>query len=756
MRMSHTERTDRLRQALWKAADRLWFPALASPRWRVEDLGDDSEPPIPGLIEPDAVADFLHAECHASRIVELADRILAGQVELLGFGAVPLGQRIDWHADPSSGRQAPRRHWSRIAYLDRDEVGDSRLIWELSRHRFLVTLGQAYRLSGERRYAVRAWEILDSWIRDNPPGVGINWTSSLEVAFRAIAWCWLWHLAPAARFLAEEQRREVLRVLGFHARHIERYFSTYFSPNTHLTGEALGLCYIASFFPASRFSSRWWQLGERVLLEQLGRQIESDGMHFERSPCYHLYSFDFYLHYALLRRSRSLPALEVLRDRLVQMAEVVTALARPDGIIPNIGDDDGGRLIALGASQPGDVSPSLALASALLDAPHLWRESPTNVEAIWILGPEWFSRARRAAGSTAKHSVGAPIHVLGSSGFVICRAAGDYVLASLGLQRRDGTLPAHSHDDALSVELWIRDEPVLVDPGTFTYTGDPDRRRWYRSAAAHNAPIIDGEPRPPSSLHPFRWDRLSQGRLVSTYGGEKFSLIEMCRQVRHGGDVSVHRRRVVGWYGVGWVIWDRVHGWGTRQVELRYQFASVPLHVSECGRFATIDGWSLTLCGGMLDSGQAQYVQSSFAPRYGRLSEGTACSVSSNVELPVDTVAVIRPGGASQVRSRVEEQLLRTEENAIGRVVKIVDATANGPAVRDLIVLAEAPGAHVQLPGVASRYLIVWIRLAESGRKMEALVVGGSPLAGWVMQLEPGAALMVDGRTVEAFGSERA
>ena len=41
----------------------------------------------------------------------------------------------------------------------------------------------------------------------------------------------------------------LLKFLEVSARHVERYLSTYFSPNTHLTGEALGLLYIGTQFP---------------------------------------------------------------------------------------------------------------------------------------------------------------------------------------------------------------------------------------------------------------------------------------------------------------------------------------------------------------------------------------------------------------------------------------------------------------------------------------------------------------------------
>lgn len=53
----------------------------------------------------------------------------------------------------------------------------------------------------------------------------------------------------------------------------------------------------------------------------------------------------------------------------------------------------------------------------------------------------------------------------------------------------------HTHNDQLAVELAINGCPVLVDPGTYVYTGLPGLRNRYRSVHAHNGPwACDREP----------------------------------------------------------------------------------------------------------------------------------------------------------------------------------------------------------------------------------------------------------------------
>src|SRR3989344_1139431 len=77
------------------------------------------------------------------QIIARAEDIGRGYFDLLGYSQLFFGNPVDWHLDAVSGRQAPTVHWSRIDPLDPEMVGDSKVIWELNRHQWLLDLGQA-------------------------------------------------------------------------------------------------------------------------------------------------------------------------------------------------------------------------------------------------------------------------------------------------------------------------------------------------------------------------------------------------------------------------------------------------------------------------------------------------------------------------------------------------------------------------------------------------------------------------------------
>ena len=486
-----------------------------------------------------------------------ADRMLGGTYDLLGYRGVHCTRegRVDWHGDPVHGRRAPRVFYADVPFLS-PEVGDHKIIWELNRHQHWLQLGRAAWLTGDPRYAQAIGAQLESWLADNPPFVGINWASMLEVGLRAISWTWAVHflladpktpaMAPAG--LQSPWLIDMLLGLDRQLTHVERHLSYYFSPNTHLTGEALALYVAGTALPELAASQRWVDTGRRVLLHEIDRQILADGGHVERSMHYQRYTLDFYLLATLTAR---LGGDDAAGDRFEEashrLAGFTRTIADPDGRLPLIGDDDGGMLWPIAGRAADDVRDSLAVAALVAGKPEL---------AAWGIPEEAFWLAGRRAGTLRTISAPAPGScLLHEAGYFVARGA-DRSHAVLDAGPHGYQNGGHAHADALSLTLSIDGRRLLIDPGTCTYTMDASVRDRMRSTASHNTVTLDGRSQ---SLPdgPFHWRSTVDARVVACRRNPAFDVIEA---VHDGYQPARHRRTVVRTPHAGWLIVDVIAG----------------------------------------------------------------------------------------------------------------------------------------------------------------------------------------------------
>jgi hypothetical protein len=654
---------------------------------------------------------------HARAIVERADDAAAGRFHLLGHASLSFGDPIDWQLDPIAGLRAPLVHWSRVPYLDASVVGDHKVVWELNRHQHFVTLGQAYQLTGEERYAAAFAAQLQAWMDANPPKLGINWASSLEVAFRAMSWLWALHLCRGAASVPAPLVSRAERLLVVHARHLERYLSTYFSPNTHLTGEALGLLYLGTLLGDSAEARRWRATGWSTMRDELARQIRPDGVYFEQASWYHRYTIDFYLHALRLVEGTELAADTGGRRRVAEAMERASDhllhLVRPDGSTPIIGDDDGGSLIPLDFPASDDFRGTLALAAVTFgraDYRAVAGDAPASLG--WLLGH---------AGVEAYDALPVRLPVELSRGFpdggvYVMRDGWDERASQLVLDAGPhGALSGgHSHGDALAIDLTVRGAPMLVDPGTFSYVGA--ERDAFRATSAHNTLCLDGR----SSSEPgtaFRWEHWATTTVETWLPTPRFDFFEGS----HDGyarlaSPAVHRRSVLALPRHGWIVVDIVRSDGPHRLSLGFHAAPEVRVQRRDGASAVLShARGVTL--GLAVAGE----NGSLAAAQGWVSRAYGARVAADVltydaDMADDAavltwLAPLAPGEEppTVTRAALGVAWAWTVSFRDGRAELIVDNESRGPVV---------------MGDVRTDVRFLWLRRGTDGRPAELVAIG--------------------------------
>jgi uncharacterized heparinase superfamily protein len=424
------------------------------------------------------------------RIFAAAEDALAHRVRLLGSELAELGPRIDWLRDFKSGVRWPTGYMRDIACVNPNDASDVKVPWELSRLQWLMPAGQAYRLSGDERYAEAARALLESWIDANPYAQSVNWSTTMEVALRILSWSWLFRAFHASRAWSDVAFRErFLCALYLHGDFTERHIERSDVNGNHFTADAAGMVFAGLFFGRGSDAARWHACGWSHLCDELPRQVFPDGVDFEASIGYHRLVAELFLLPALYRRACGLEVPDGYAQRLQAMARFTAAYSRPDGGSPLWGDADDARALPLGRQALTDHRYLVGLAGAAFDVAELRDASGgPRGEAFWLLGPA--AAASLPASDTPPRPPGSSAFADG--GFYVMRNATDHVFVDcgpVGLAGRGG----HGHNDCLAFEAELDGVLLVSDCGLFVYSASFAERNNFRSTAYHNTPSIDGQ-----------------------------------------------------------------------------------------------------------------------------------------------------------------------------------------------------------------------------------------------------------------------
>jgi hypothetical protein len=598
--------------------------------------------------------DFPQSAAHATA---RADRVLNGEYDLLGYhglrfapaggrvdvhGALPAALRpeapsaaVDWQFDPVLNRRPPFAFWADVPYLDA-ACGDHKVIWELNRHQHWLALGRAYWLTDDPKYRNRCLAELRSWLDTNPPLMGINWASMLELAFRSLSWLWAINFFAAPAADDAPWLVDLLVAIDRQLAHVERNLSYYFSPNTHLLGEALALYVTGAALPELAASGRRAALGRKILLDEIPRQIAADGGHCERSTHYHRYTLDFYLLALIVARiGGDDDAVSRFGEVVGRLATAARVLSDDRGRMPHIGDDDGGALWPIIGRAPDDLRDSLAIAAALVDRPEL-QVGRAPEEAYWML-----------AGLSTVHfdsrvPIAAPVRSasLPETGYYVSRSsAGDHLVIDGGPHGYQNG--GHAHADALSLTLTVRGLPLLIDTGTGCYTADAALRDRMRSSTLHNTLTLDDRQQS-VPRGPFHWAHVATTRLNRWRSNDGFDYFDGAHD---GYAPAEHRRRVVALHGDLVVVADLVDGEGTHRAAVHWHI-DPRWTVDPRGARVTLarDGErvGLTVPHGLLETFVGDPVSGLgwYSPAYGRVDRTTTVRVSHSATAPFWMIAV--------------------------------------------------------------------------------------------------------------------
>jgi Heparinase II/III-like protein/Heparinase II/III N-terminus len=458
-------------------------------------------------------------------------------------------------------------------------------------------------------------------------------------------------------------------------------------------------------------AEHWRKFGEATLVHEMQSQVSTDGVYCELSSYYHCYAADFYLHALILARSNGIALPDWMWSRLNQMLEFVMHFTRPDGTIPLLGDDDGGRVLMWGARDYRSYRDGLCSGAVLFQRGDFKHQAlEFSEDTLWLLGPEaWplFNAIPIHASLELSKSYVQAGYFVQRSGW---GAADSHLVFDCGgLGAPSG---GHGHADSLSFTLFSGGHDLLIDPGTSVYNCQPDYREYFRSTAAHNSVVVDGMSQS-RTRGTFDWKAKASATLLSQFSLQDIEYVDGEHDgYVHLGNGITHRRRIIYIRPDYWIVLDELGGTGEHQFDFLYHFGpESKLNIFgdenrgevDCRASSGKAGLQLFLYAS--DSiradavgGQQRPIQGWSSERYGERRPSSVLRASIRGIAPVSMMSFLIPGKEATVSRRFKGNSRQT----IAAAVRVGDYD-------DIVVMAVEDG-DLQIMDCEMRGEFFWLR----------------------------------------------
>jgi hypothetical protein len=460
-------------------------------------------------------------------LVEEAQEICSGMVRL--FGGPPVALQLT----PTENRH----HWT-IAEEWLHPESDIKDQWEPARLGWIFTLGRAYRLTADERYADTFWVLLETFLNSNPPNLGLNWASAQEVALRILAMCFGGEVFSASPSSTVDRKRTLWGAIAAHARRIPpTMVYAKAQNNNHLVSEALGLLTAGMVLQSHPKAARWQALGWKWLNKALQTQILEPGEYIQHSTNYHRVMLQAALWAESLNRysGKTYPAASLahLADATNWLASWLDPIS---GNTPNLGHNDGALILPMAQADFRDYRPVLQACA------HAFLRQPVFSNGPWDELSAWLNL------SSSESSAPLSLDRLDSKDAQRLNKKNSWSrLRVVEYHERP------SHADQLSVDLWWNGINLAMDAGTYRYTAPSPWQNALARTRVHNTVEMEGTDQMQYASR-FLWLHWAQAKILPEYCATGTITVEHNGYAKFG---LVHRRTLSA-ISTGWRIVDEI------------------------------------------------------------------------------------------------------------------------------------------------------------------------------------------------------
>lgn len=433
---------------------------------------------------------------------------------------------------------------------------DEEWCFMLNRMDYLIDLVAATLVTGDRSYAHRALELIDSWIGAHPQVEPELSTRTLDTGIRLVAWAQVLPVLEHLGLLDDARLAAIRKSIYDQTSYLEAHYLPKYETSNWGSIQTLGVLFTLCTIEEEPERHPQWQWAFDRAASQMRAQVYPDGVDWEQSTMYHVEVLLGALRTRHAFEVRGIEAPAHLIDASARLSRALCAQMMPSGKIDAQGDSDRCNvrgLLALCAAMCHDGTIKAACGRQRLDNQDLF---------------EYGCSVEDALGRVDTCGV-PPMQFDGEdAGLFISRSSWEED-ATWTLFSHGPLGSGHGHSDNLHVSCAYRGVPVLIDSGRFTYREDEPLRPALKGPKAHNVLLLDGA----SNCQPKgSWGYHDFARPLKTY-------------VRHANGVHYYEGALIGHHPLHvltrrlfafdagmWVCCDEALADGSHGLEARLHF----------------------------------------------------------------------------------------------------------------------------------------------------------------------------------------
>lgn len=402
------------------------------------------------------------------------------QLTAFGWKSYSIEQYPNWFYSPLTQAEftQTQKPWFMIPDFD-DKVGDIKGIWEASRFDWVLGFVKSFQEHNNESILLKLDAWLNDWSEKNSAYLGPNWKCGQEASIRVM------HLVSALIGLKQlsSPSENVQALIELHLKRIVPTIDYAIAQdNNHGTSEAaalfIGGSLLNSIKPCSIYND-WAALGLKWLENRSMKLIMSDGGFSQYSVTYHRVMLDTYVLAEIVRQKLNLPKFsQVLYKQLQKATNWLYILTQQTGDVPNIGANDGAKLIPVSDTDYRDFRPSVQLASTLFFQHSYYAQSGVYDQSLSFF---LIDKVQRSDFVLPDKNT-----FCNESGLVTAVKNNFFIAFKLPIFKF-----RPSQCDALHVDVWLNGENILRDGGTYSYNTTAEDLDYFSGTASHNTVQFD-------------------------------------------------------------------------------------------------------------------------------------------------------------------------------------------------------------------------------------------------------------------------